>query len=91
MTTKRRTTAIHMDVELLDLLMMVAVTRASRRGGRASVSDVLRDLVASNRTTLEMEVAVGTFATVPTAVELERRAALKRTVLRMKNKEATDA
>jgi hypothetical protein len=52
-----RTTSIHLPSDLLDLLRLVAVIRASRRGGgRPSVSDIIRDLLELHRHKLESEV-----------------------------------
>ena len=51
------TTAIHISTEDLALLRRVAVERANKRGGRLSVSDVLRELVERHRKELEAEAA----------------------------------
>ncbi|WP_424139983.1 hypothetical protein [Roseomonas chloroacetimidivorans] len=47
------TTAIHVPRNVLVLLRRVAVERANRNGGRASVSAVLVDLVRANAAELE--------------------------------------
>jgi hypothetical protein len=49
------TTAIHVPRDVLALLRRVAVERANRDGGRASVSAVLVDLVRANAADLEKE------------------------------------
>ena len=50
------TTAIHLPRETWELLRDVAFSRAKRRGGRASVSKVLVELVEASRVVLEKEV-----------------------------------
>lgn len=50
------TTAIHLPRETWELLRDVAFSRAKRRGGRASVSKVLVELVEASRANLEKEV-----------------------------------
>ncbi len=50
-----QTTSVHLPKDHLHLLRLVAVSRASRQGGRPSVSDILRELIERNRQTLESE------------------------------------
>jgi hypothetical protein len=52
-----QTTAIHITKDMWNLLREVAFHRAQSSGGRASVSDVLRNLVESHRAELEKEIA----------------------------------
>jgi len=49
------TTAIHIPSDDLALLRRVAVERATREGGRPSVSNVLRALIDQHRRELEKE------------------------------------
>ena len=46
---KMQVTSVHLPSDLLYMLRMVAVTRARRSGGRPSVSDVIREMIESNR------------------------------------------
>ena len=48
-------TTIHIEAELLTLLRMAAVKRAEHKGGRPSVSDVVRDLLGKYRAEIEAE------------------------------------
>jgi hypothetical protein len=50
------TTAINLPASMWELLRRVAFNRALKRGGRASVSAVLVDLVERNRRELEKEL-----------------------------------
>ena len=54
---RMQTTSLHLPSDLLNLLRMVAVTRASRRGGRPSVSNVVRELLESHRPQFEDETS----------------------------------
>lgn len=58
LTDNGRTTAIHIPKEDLTLLRRVAVARADKEGGRASVSDVLRRLIDHHRAELEKEAGL---------------------------------
>lgn len=49
------TTAIYLPREDLALLRRVAVERANKRGGRLSVSDVIRELIEGKRRELQAE------------------------------------
>ena len=51
------TTAIYISKGDLTLLRRVAVERASKHGGRLSVSDVIRELVERHRKELEAEAS----------------------------------
>lgn len=53
---KMQTTAIVVPKSMWSLLREVAFRRAQSSGGRASVSDVLRNLVESHRAELEKEI-----------------------------------
>ena len=53
------TTAIHIPLEALALLRLVAVQRANREGGRPSVSAVITDMVEQHRAELEREAKGG--------------------------------
>ena len=55
LTDKSMTTAIHIPSDDLALLRRVAVERATREGGRPSVSNVLRALIDQHRRELEKE------------------------------------
>ena len=55
LTDKSMTTAIHIPSDDLALLRRVAVERATREGGRPSVSNVLRALIDQHRAALEAE------------------------------------
>jgi hypothetical protein len=63
-TTLRRmqTTSLHLPADLLYLLRLVAVRRASRTGGRPSVSDVVRDMLEEHRNELETEASLSSIA-----------------------------
>jgi hypothetical protein len=50
-----QTTSVHLPSDLLRLLRLVAVVRASRHGGRPSVSDILRELLEKHRREFETE------------------------------------
>lgn len=52
-----QTTSLHLPSDLLYLLRVIAVNRANRRGGRPSVSDVVRELLEHNRRQLEAEAS----------------------------------
>jgi len=54
--TAMQTTAIHITKDMWRLLRAVAFKRAQDNGGRASVSEVMRELVESHRAELENEV-----------------------------------
>src|SRR5262245_38984477 len=58
-TTKGRmqTTSLHLPSDLLYILRMVAVSRANRRGGRPSVSDVVREFLELHRRQFEVEAS----------------------------------
>ena len=49
-------TAVHIPEELLHLLRRVAVERAHKHGGRASVSSLITEIVQSTRQELEAEL-----------------------------------
>ena len=49
-------TSVHLPVELLELLRMVAVKRASRQGGRPNVSEIVREALEVRRKELEGEL-----------------------------------
>ena len=46
-------TSIHLPRELLKLLRMASINRADQRGGRPSVSDVIRDVLERHRDEIE--------------------------------------
>ena len=50
-----RTTGINLPADILALMKAVAMKRARDRGGRASVSSVVTELVRANRAELEKE------------------------------------
>lgn len=50
------TTAVHFPTRTLQLLKLVAFTRAQRDGGRISVSKVLTEIIESHRSELEREL-----------------------------------
>jgi hypothetical protein len=52
-----RTTGINLPADMWELLNRVAFERAKRRGGRASVSALLVELVQRHRKELEKELA----------------------------------
>lgn len=54
-----QTTAIHITKDDWSLLRSVAFSRAQASGGRASVSDVVRTLIAAHRDELQREVDKG--------------------------------
>ena len=54
---KMQTTSLHLPADLLYLLRIVAVRRASQTGGRPSVSDVVRDVLEDHRHELETEAS----------------------------------
>jgi hypothetical protein len=54
---KMQTTSLHLPSDLLYLLRIIAVRRASRSGGRPSVSDVVREMLEDNRQQLEIEAS----------------------------------
>ena len=51
-----RTTGIYLPAELWELLNRVAFERARNRGGRASVSALLVEMIEKNRKALELEL-----------------------------------
>jgi hypothetical protein len=55
-----QTTSLHLPADLLYLLRIVAVRRASHTGGRPSVSDVVRVMLEANRRQLEAEASPST-------------------------------
>lgn len=48
-------TSLHLPTDLLYTLRMVAVSRASKFGGRPSVSDVVREFLESHRSQFDAE------------------------------------
>jgi hypothetical protein len=51
-----KTTGVHLPAELWELLNRVAFERARTRGGRASVSALLVEMIESHRKALELEL-----------------------------------
>ncbi len=51
-----RTTGVHLPAELWELLNRVAFERARTKGGRASVSALLVEMIERNRKALELEL-----------------------------------
>lgn len=51
-----KTTGVHLPSDLWELLNRVAFKRASTRGGRASVSALLVQMIEKNRKDLELEL-----------------------------------
>ncbi|MBV8891341.1 MAG: hypothetical protein JO138_23590 [Acidobacteriaceae bacterium] len=51
-----RTTGVHLPADLWELLNRVAFERAKQRGGRASVSALLVEMIEKNRRALELEL-----------------------------------
>ena len=49
-------TSVHLPVELLELLRMAAVKRASRQGGRPNVSEIVREALEAHRKEIESEL-----------------------------------
>ena len=52
-----KTTGVHIPADLWELLNRVAFERAKTRGGRASVSALLVDMIEHHRNELEKELA----------------------------------
>jgi hypothetical protein len=52
---KMQVTSLHLPADLLYILRMVAVSRASKFGGRPSVSDVVREFLESHRSQFDAE------------------------------------
>ena len=55
-----KTTGVHLPADLWELLNRVAFERARTRGGRASVSALLVEMIESNRAALEVELGKAT-------------------------------
>jgi hypothetical protein len=51
-----KTTGVHLPSDLWELLNRVAFERARTRGGRASVSALLVEMIEKNRKALELEL-----------------------------------
>ena len=51
-----KTTGVHLPADLWELLNRVAFERARTRGGRASVSALLVEMIEKNRKALELEL-----------------------------------
>ena len=51
-------TSIHLPRELLTLLRFASIHRADQRGGRPSVSDVIRDVLERHRDEIEDETGL---------------------------------
>jgi hypothetical protein len=51
-----KTTGLHLPVDLWELLNRVAFERARTKGGRASVSALLVQMIEKNRKALELEL-----------------------------------
>jgi hypothetical protein len=51
-----KTTGVHLPADLWELLNRVAFERARSRGGRASVSALLVEMIERNRKALEVEL-----------------------------------
>jgi hypothetical protein len=51
-----KTTGVHLPADLWELLNRVAFERAKTRGGRASVSALLVDMIEEHRKVLELEL-----------------------------------
>ena len=51
-----RTTGVHLPADLWELLNRVAFERARNKGGRASVSALLVEMIERNRKALELEL-----------------------------------
>ena len=51
-----KTTGLHLPADLWELLNRVAFERAKARGGRASVSALLVDMIEQHRKALELEL-----------------------------------
>ena len=51
-----RTTGVHLPADLWELLNRVAFERAKLRGGRASVSALVVEMIEKNRRALELEL-----------------------------------
>src|SRR3954452_6922454 len=54
---RMQTTSLHLPSDLLYILRMVAISRANRRGGRPSVSDVVREFLELHRRQFEVEAS----------------------------------
>jgi hypothetical protein len=52
-----KTTGVHLPVDLWELLNLVAFERARTKGGRASVSALLVDMIEGRRRELQKELA----------------------------------
>jgi hypothetical protein len=52
-----KTTGVHLPADLWELLNRVAFERARTKGGRASVSALLVEMIERNRKALELELA----------------------------------
>ena len=61
-----KTTGVHLPADLWELLNRVAFERARTKGGRASVSALLVDLIEHHRKELEKELAAGNRSTAST-------------------------
>ena len=57
-STDMAVTSIHLPRELLKLLRMASINRADIRGGRPSVSDVIRDVLERHRDEIEDETGL---------------------------------
>lgn len=51
-----KTTGVHLPADLWELLNRVAFERARTKGGRASVSALLVEMIEKNRKALELEL-----------------------------------
>ena len=51
-----KTTGVHLPADLWELLNRVAFERARTKGGRASVSALLLEMIDKNRKALELEL-----------------------------------
>jgi hypothetical protein len=51
-----KTTGVHLPADLWELLNRVAFERARTKGGRASVSALLVEMIEKNRKSLELEL-----------------------------------
>jgi hypothetical protein len=51
-----KTTGVHLPADLWELLNRVAFERARTKGGRASVSALLVEMIERNRRSLELEL-----------------------------------
>ncbi len=54
-----KTTGVHLPTDLWELLNRVAFERARTKGGRASVSALLVDMIEQHRRELQKELSVG--------------------------------